>query len=114
MLFLVVSIGVFTVGLRMSNSKKLAVSGADEDGIQVVLARNTLEGGGGLIRDALTYSTLLDRSLRIKNIRADRPGIGGLRVENTVAIEAMSNLSNAGVEGNTASSRTMTYSSYKL
>jgi RNA 3'-terminal phosphate cyclase (ATP) len=94
----------------MSN---LNTSAKTDHGVAVVLAGNTLEGGGGLIRDALTYSTILDKGVRIESIRADRPGPGGLRVEHTIAIDVMSSLCNAKVDGNVMGSRTLTYLPYQ-
>ncbi|KAE9376506.1 EPT/RTPC-like protein [Stipitochalara longipes BDJ] len=94
----------------MSNSN---TSAETDHGVAVVLAGNTLEGGGGLIRDALTYSTIFDKGVRIESIRADRPGPGGLRVEHTIAIDVMSSLCNAKVEGNAVESRTLTYLPYQ-
>ena len=98
----------------MSKSKEFAIPIADEDENRVVLPRTTLEGAGGPIRNTLYYSMLLDRSLRIENIQADRPGLGGLRVKHTVALGTMSKLSNTRVKGNTASRRTLIYSPYIL
>jgi RNA 3'-terminal phosphate cyclase (ATP) len=106
-----IAIGLFITWARMSDSEQVAAPSSERD-VDIVLAGNTLEGGGGLIRDALTYSTILDKSIRIESIRADRPGIGGLRVEHTVAIDTMSSLCNAKVEGNRAESRTLTYLPY--
>ncbi|KAI1325238.1 RNA 3'-terminal phosphate cyclase/enolpyruvate transferase [Xylariaceae sp. FL0255] len=62
------------------------------------------EGGGGLIRYATSYSCLLNRPIRIHSIRANRPGVPGLRFEHTVAIDALRKLAGANVEGNVVKS----------
>ncbi|KAJ8125065.1 hypothetical protein O1611_g8574 [Lasiodiplodia mahajangana] len=66
---------------------------------------STYEGGGGLIRYAIAYSSLLNKPLHIHSIRANRPGAQGLRVEHTAAIRTLSKLALATVEGNAAGSR---------
>ncbi|EMD64432.1 hypothetical protein COCSADRAFT_142934 [Bipolaris sorokiniana ND90Pr] len=75
----------------------------------VVLEGTHFEGGGGLIRDVLSFSSLLNRSVQVNSIRANRPGIGGLRVEHTVAIETMAYLTGAVVEGNAIASRQLVF-----
>ena len=67
------------------------------------------EGGGGLIRDTLSYATILSKSIRIESIRANRPGKGGLRVEHTASINALRKLSASTVEGNAPHSREITF-----
>ncbi|KAI1422373.1 RNA 3'-terminal phosphate cyclase/enolpyruvate transferase [Xylaria sp. FL1777] len=62
------------------------------------------EGGGGLIRYATSYSSLLNKPIRIHSIRANRPGVQGLRFEHTVAIDMLRQLAAASVQGNTARS----------
>lgn len=69
----------------------------------------TYEGGGGLIRYALAYACILNRPIRIHSIRANRPGVGGLRPEHTVAVATMGELSSAVVTGNLPASREMTF-----
>jgi len=93
----------------MSNSTNAVNT---DDGVAVVLAGNTLERGCGLIRDALTYSTLLNKGIRIHSIRTDRPGIGGLRMEHVIAINVISSPCNAKVKGNSVESRTLIYLLY--
>ena len=70
----------------MSSSDKIKLN------IDVVIAGNSHEGGGGVVRDSLTYSTILDKKIRIESIRAGRSGTGGLRSEHTVAILRRSDL----------------------
>ncbi|KAL2842510.1 RNA 3'-terminal phosphate cyclase/enolpyruvate transferase [Aspergillus pseudodeflectus] len=67
------------------------------------------EGGGGLIRDTLSYATILNKPVRIESIRANRPGTGGLRLEHTVAIDTVSKLAASIVDGNTPASREITF-----
>lgn len=62
------------------------------------------EGGGGLIRYATSYSSLLNKPIHIHSIRANRPEAQGLRFEHTVAIDTLRQLAAARVEGNTARS----------
>ena len=57
----------------------------------IVLSGSQFEGGGGLIRDFIAYACIFDISIRFYNIRAFRPGAGGLRVEHTVAVEKWQN-----------------------
>lgn len=66
---------------------------AEESSADFEICGTQFEGGGGLIRDAMTYSTILNRSLHIFNIRANRPGVGGLRKEHVVAVDTMARLS---------------------
>lgn len=91
--------------------KKIRVMASE---YQVVLLGTQLEGGGGLIRDGLTYSTLLNKPMKITSIRANRPGVGGLRVEHTVAIGTMSRLSGAIVKGNETASRELIFEPHQL
>ncbi|KAI0977170.1 RNA 3'-terminal phosphate cyclase/enolpyruvate transferase [Xylaria arbuscula] len=67
------------------------------------------EGGGGLIRYATTYSSLLNKPIHIHSIRANRPEVQGLRSEHTIAINTLAQLAAASVEGNTARSRELQY-----
>lgn len=48
---------------------------------------STLEGGGQLIRIAITLSALTNHPLTITNIRANRPGKKGLRTSHLAAIQ---------------------------
>ena len=75
------------------------ILGIMETETDLVLNGSKYEGGGGLLRDALAYSTILNKSIRIHSIRAQRPGKGGLRAEHTVAISHIASLSNASIEG---------------
>ena len=86
-------------GASITNS--MNASGRD-----IALIEGTrFEGGGGLIRDTLSYAALLNKRVRIESIRANRPGKGGLRGEHTVSINALSTLTSSKVEGNIPHSR---------
>ncbi|HII38382.1 TPA: RNA 3'-phosphate cyclase [Candidatus Micrarchaeota archaeon] len=56
------------------------------------------EGGGQLLRTALSLSVLLRKPFRITNIRAKRPS-PGLRAQHLACVQALAELSNAEVEG---------------
>jgi RNA 3'-terminal phosphate cyclase (ATP) len=67
------------------------------------------EGGGGLLRDIISYASILNKPVEISSIRANRPGHGGLRLEHTVAINALSILTAANVVGNSPWSRHLAF-----
>ncbi|KAJ5774084.1 hypothetical protein N7457_008980 [Penicillium paradoxum] len=75
----------------------------------ILIEGTRYEGGGGLIRDTLSYATILNKPVRIESIRANRPGKGGLRLEHTDSMNAMARLSASIVEGNTPHSREITF-----
>ncbi|KAF2679864.1 EPT/RTPC-like protein [Lentithecium fluviatile CBS 122367] len=77
--------------------------------VPVTLFGTQYEGGGGLIRDSLSFAALLNKRLTITSIRANRPGKGGLRIEHTVAICTMAYLTGALVEGNKTASHQITF-----
>ncbi|KAF2177437.1 EPT/RTPC-like protein [Zopfia rhizophila CBS 207.26] len=79
------------------------------DAATIVLASNTYEGGGGLIRDAISFVSILGKPIRLENIRANRPGTGGLRSEHTVAIRTIARLCAARTSGNETASRTLEF-----
>ncbi len=79
----------------------------------IELDGSVYEGGGGLIRYAISYSSLLSRPIRIHSIRANRPGVQGLRFEHTVAIDTLRQLAAASVEGNTARSRELRFTPHR-
>lgn len=85
-----------------------AMTGSNKPQV-LTLDGSTYEGGGGLIRYAIAYAGLLHRPVHIDSIRANRPGVGGLRPEHTVAIATMSELTSAIVTGNLPASREMTF-----
>lgn len=67
------------------------------------------EGGGGLIRDSVSYAAILNKPIEFYSIRANRPGVGGLRVEHTISIDAMKRLCRAVVDGNNPASRNLVF-----
>ncbi|KAK5633881.1 hypothetical protein RRF57_009595 [Xylaria bambusicola] len=71
------------------------------------------EGGGGLIRYAINYSSLLSQPIHIHSIRAKRLEVQGLRSEHTVAIDVLRQLTAATVEGNTARSSELHFSPHR-
>ena len=56
------------------------------------------EGGGQIIRTALSLSALLGIPFRIENIRKNRPK-QGLRAQHLAAVRAVGSISNARIEG---------------
>ncbi|GAW18754.1 hypothetical protein ANO14919_082360 [Xylariales sp. No.14919] len=75
----------------------------------VELDGSIYEGGGGLIRYAINYASLLNKPIHIHSIRANRPDVQGLRSEHTVAITTLSQLASVAVEGNTSGSRELRF-----
>jgi RNA 3'-terminal phosphate cyclase (ATP) len=66
------------------------------------------EGGGQVLRTALTLSALLERPLRLENIRAGRPN-PGLQAQHLTAVRAMAVICRAEVKGDTLGSPTLTF-----
>lgn len=60
---------------------------------------NTHEGGGQVIRNAVTLAALTSHPLTIHSIRASRPGRKGLRDAHVAAIKSLAEVSNSIVEG---------------
>lgn len=56
------------------------------------------DGGGQVLRTALTLSTVLGRPFRIENVRANRPN-PGLRPQHLAAVEVVADLCDATVSG---------------
>lgn len=59
---------------------------------------NTHEGGGQVIRNAVTLAALTSHPLTIHSIRANRPGRKGLRDAHVAAIKSLAEVSNSIVE----------------
>jgi RNA 3'-terminal phosphate cyclase (ATP) len=74
----------------------------------VVLDGSKGEGGGQILRSALTLSLLTGRSFTIKKIRANREK-PGLRPQHLAAVEAAALLGNAEVRGAAPGSRELTF-----
>lgn len=66
------------------------------------------EGGGQIIRTALTLSTILGVPFRVEQIRAGRDP-GGLRAQHVTAIQAAADICDAHVEGARIGSETVTF-----
>ncbi len=76
---------------------------------QVVLDGSRGEGGGQILRTALTLSLLTGRPFRMVKIRANRDK-PGLRPQHRKAVEAAAALGEAEVRGNAVGSRELTFS----
>lgn len=66
------------------------------------------EGGGQILRSALTLSALLGRPIRLENIRARRRR-PGLRPQHLTAVRAVAQVCDAELEGDAPDSRTLTF-----
>jgi RNA 3'-terminal phosphate cyclase (ATP) len=75
----------------------------------IELDGSTGEGGGQILRTALTLSMITGRAFRIANIRANRPKPGLLR-QHLTAVRAATEVSNAIVEGAEFGARALTFS----
>lgn len=73
------------------------------------LEGTTLEGGGQLVRLALSISALTGTPIRITNIRGNRSGGGGLKQQHLTALGWLSKACNARVEGAVKKSRTLVF-----
>lgn len=66
------------------------------------------EGGGQVLRSALTLSVITGEAMRLTNIRARRPQ-PGLKPQHLKAVEASAQISAARVEGATPGSQTLSF-----
>ncbi len=73
----------------------------------VVIDGSHGEGGGQILRTALTLAALTRRPTRIENVRADR-GRPGLRHQHVTALRAVAAVSDAQLEGDELGSQTVT------
>lgn len=71
------------------------------------------EGGGAMLRQALSYSLLLKKPFTINNIRANRPK-PGLSWQHLTALNTAHQISNAAVTGNALGSTTVTFTPKEL
>lgn len=71
------------------------------------------EGGGSIIRIALPLAALLNRKVKVFNIRANRPK-PGMKMQHVVGAKAVKWLSNASVSGLSLESKEMTFAPGKL
>lgn len=74
----------------------------------LVIDGSTLEGGGQVVRSAVTLSAITGQPCRITNIRAGRKE-PGLRSQHIAAVRAVAGLCGAVVSGCTAGSRELTF-----
>ncbi|KAI9695882.1 MAG: hypothetical protein M1836_005999 [Candelina mexicana] len=73
------------------------------------LLGTTLEGGGQLLRIALSHSSLTHLPLRITNIRGGRPSGGGLKTQHLTCVNWLGAASNASLEGAEKKSGTLLF-----
>ncbi len=66
------------------------------------------EGGGQILRTSLSLSVILDKPIKIKNIRKNRPS-PGLKNQHLTCINAMKEICNAEVEGAKINSQEITF-----
>jgi len=66
------------------------------------------EGGGQILRTSLSLSVILNKPVRIINIRAKRPN-PGLKPQHLTCIKALSKISNAHVEGDKLNSQNLIF-----
>ncbi len=66
------------------------------------------EGGGQILRSALTLSALLEQPVRLEKVRARRQR-PGLRPQHLTAVRAVAQICDAGLEGDALDSRTLTF-----
>lgn len=74
----------------------------------IILDGSYGEGGGQMLRTALLLSLLTDQPFRIEEIRAGRPN-PGLKAQHLHIIQALQQMSDARVEGDTLGSATVTF-----
>lgn len=66
------------------------------------------DGGGQMLRSALSLAALTDTPVRIENVRGDRP-TPGLRPQHLAAVEVLAELCDATVEGAALESTSLTF-----
>ncbi|KAK8096160.1 hypothetical protein PG999_014182 [Apiospora kogelbergensis] len=72
-----------------------------------------MEGGGGLVRASVVYSSLLNKPIRLHSVRANRPRTQGLQPGHATAVGAMAKLTGASVQGNEARSRDLEFTPHE-
>jgi len=71
------------------------------------------EGGGQILRMAVAMSALMNKPVKIINIRANRPN-AGLRRQHITAVEAVAKLSDAEVKGLSLGSKSIEFYPHKI
>jgi RNA 3'-terminal phosphate cyclase (ATP) len=69
---------------------------------------NMLEGGGQIVRTAISLAALFDKEVKITKIRDNRPK-PGLQAQHAAAIQAVASISNAETEGSGIGSRELVF-----
>lgn len=72
-----------------------------------------LEGGGQILRTSLSLSAILGKPFQISNIRANRPK-KGLMPQHLAGVNAIMEITDANVDGNTIGSTSLTFSPGKI
>ena len=75
----------------------------------VELLGTVLEGGGQLLRLALGLSAITSTPLKVTNIRGNRGGGGGLKLQHLKAVNWLANASGARTEGAERASKTLEF-----
>ncbi len=92
---------------KLSTSRMVAKDVRQNSGL-IQLDGSYGEGGGQILRSALTLSLLTGRAVEIVNIRAGRPN-PGLQAQHLKAVEAAAAISGSRVEGAMRGSRRLTF-----
>ena len=71
------------------------------------------EGGGQILRNAVAFSVLTKKPIKITNIRANRPN-PGIKAQHYVAMKSMAEICDAKVEGLEIGSETITFKPGKI
>jgi RNA 3'-terminal phosphate cyclase len=79
----------------------------------VHLEGTTLEGGGQLVRLALSLSALTSTPIKITNIRGNRSGGGGLKQQHLTAVNWLASACGATTSGAEKKNRTLEFSPLK-